>query len=102
MAAKVDSAGLQDGYQIYHHSFFFTREGRWAVVQQGMNDANGMARRYHWLGDSVDDFVVEPHKAIASEAAGTGVLNLVARRASRPRRPSRSCPTSRRRGWPRS
>ncbi len=71
MAAKVDSAGLQDGFQIYHHSFFFTRDGRWAVVQQGMNDANGMARRYHWLSDSVTDFVVEPHQAIASQAAGT-------------------------------
>ncbi len=79
MAAKVDSAGLQDGYQIYHHSFFFTEDGRWAVVQQGMNDSNGMARRYHWLGDSVTDFVVEPHQAIASEGPGTNVLNLVAR-----------------------
>lgn len=79
MAAKVDSAGLQDGYQIYHHSFFFTRDGSWAVVQQGMNDANGMARRYHWLGDSVTDFVVEPHQAISSQGPGTRVLNLVAR-----------------------
>ena len=79
MAAKVDSAGLQDGYQIYPHSFFFTSDGSWAVVQQGMNDANGMARRYHWLSDSVSDFVVEPHQAIASQAPGTGVLNLVAR-----------------------
>jgi uncharacterized protein len=79
MAAKVDSAGLQDGFQIYHHSFFFTRDGRWAVVQQGMNGTTGMARRYHWLSDSVGDFVVEPHKAIASQSAGTAVLNLVAR-----------------------
>ena len=79
MAAKVDSAGLQDGYQIYHHSFFCTREGSWAVVQQGMNDANGMARRYHWLSDSVTDFVVEPHQAIASQAPGIDVLNLVAK-----------------------
>ena len=79
MAAKVDSAGLQDGYQIYHHSFFCTRDGGWAVVQQGMNDANGMARRYHWLSDSVTDFVVEPHQAIASQAPGVDVLNLVAK-----------------------
>jgi uncharacterized protein len=79
MAAKVDSAGLQDGFQIYHHSFFFTKDGRWAVVQQGMNDANGMARRYHWLSDSVADFVVEPHQAITSQAPGTDVLNLVAK-----------------------
>jgi hypothetical protein len=79
MAAKVDSAGLQDGFQIYHHSFFFTRDGSWAVVQQGMNDASGLARRYHWLSDSVGDFVVEPHQAIASQGAGTHVLNLVAK-----------------------
>lgn len=78
MAAKVDSSGLQDGYQIYHHSFFFTRGGKWSVVQQGMNDQNCMARRYHWLSETVSDYVVEPHQAIASEAPGTNVLNLVA------------------------
>jgi len=46
-SAKVDSAAVQDGYQIYHHAFFFDRAGAWAVVQQGMNDTSGMARRYH-------------------------------------------------------
>jgi hypothetical protein len=81
MAAKVDSSGLQDGYQIYHHSFFFTRQGKWAVVQQGMNDQNHMARRYHWLSDHVTDYVVEPHEAIASQARGTNVLNLVAKQS---------------------
>jgi len=79
MAAKVDSSGLQDGYQIYHHSFFFTRQGNWAVVQQGMNDLNRKARRYHWLSDTVTNYVVEPHKAIASQAPGTAVLNMVAK-----------------------
>jgi hypothetical protein len=79
MAAKVDSAGLQDGYQIYHHSFFFTRQGKWAVVQQGMNDQNGKARRYHWLSDTLTDYVVEPHQAVASQAPGTAVLNMVAK-----------------------
>ncbi|MBN1631564.1 MAG: DUF763 domain-containing protein [Thermoleophilia bacterium] len=79
MAAKVDSSGLQDGYQIYHHTFFFTRQGKWAVVQQGMNITNHKARRYHWLSDTVADYVVEPHQAIASQAPGTTVLNLVAR-----------------------
>jgi len=88
MAAKVDSAGLQDGYQIYHHSFFFTSQGKWAVVQQGMNDRNGKARRYHWLSDTVSDYVVEPHQAVASETEGRAVaaptapvLNLVARQS---------------------
>jgi len=50
MAAKVDSALLQDGFQIYHHSFLFTKKGNWTVVQQGMNTASQMARRYHWKG----------------------------------------------------
>ena len=77
MSAKVDSAALQDGYQLYHHCFLFTASGRWAVVQQGMNDANGYARRYHWLADRVDDFVCEPHAAIAAQARGAA-LNMVA------------------------
>jgi len=77
MAAKVDSSALQDGYQIYHHCFLFTREGLWAVVQQGMNLENKYARRYHWLGERVGDFVCEPHSAICSQGRGQ-VLNLVA------------------------
>ncbi len=77
MSAKVDSAALQDGYQIYHHCFLFTRRGSWAVVQQGMNEASRYARRYHWLGEGVGDFVCEPHAAICSQGRGE-VLNLVA------------------------
>jgi hypothetical protein len=78
MAAKVDSAAVQDGFELYHHSFFLTRAGRWAVVQQGMRDRDGSARRYHWLGERVEDFVCEPHAAVASDAGGGTVLNLVA------------------------
>jgi hypothetical protein len=77
MSAKVDSSAVQDGYQLYHHTFLFTPGGSWAVVQQGMNEANRYARRYHWLGESVTDFVNEPHAAILSEARGTA-LNLTA------------------------
>lgn len=77
MSAKVDSAALQDGYQLYHHTFIFTEKGEWTVVQQGMNEANRYARRYHWLGETVHDFVCEPHAAICSEGTGQ-VLNLVA------------------------
>jgi uncharacterized protein len=76
MAAKVDSAAVQDGYQLYHHTFFFTRAGHWSVVQQGMSDASGTARRYHWLSESLQSFVNEPHEAICSDARGTA-LNLV-------------------------
>ncbi len=77
MSAKVDSAAVQDGYQLYHHTFVFTRAGSWAVVQQGMNETNRYARRYHWLSQSLSSFVNEPHAAVASEGRGTA-LNLVA------------------------
>jgi uncharacterized protein len=82
MSAKVDSAAVQDGYQIYHHSFFLTAAGAWCVVQQGMNEKAGMARRYHWLGESVEDFVCEPHQGIQTLGEGktnpAGLLNMVA------------------------
>ena len=77
MSAKVDSSALQDGYQLYHHSFFYTANGSWAVVQQGMNEINRYARCYHWLGEKVSDFVCEPESAICSQARGEA-LNLVA------------------------
>ena len=77
MAAKVDSAAVQDGYQLYHHTFFFTRAGHWSVVQQGMSDESGTARRYHWLSESLQSFVNEPHEAICSDVCGA-TLNLVA------------------------
>lgn len=81
MSAKVDSAAVQDGYQLYHHAFFFTPSGAWAVVQQGMNDANGMARRYHWLASRLESFVNEPHAAICADAQAP-TLNLVAEESS--------------------
>ncbi|HEX5474776.1 MAG TPA: DUF763 domain-containing protein [Vicinamibacterales bacterium] len=77
MSAKVDSAAVQDGYQLYHHAFFFTSSGAWCVVQQGMHDTNGMARRYHWLAEQVTSYVVEPHAAVCAEAPAP-TLNLVA------------------------
>ena len=77
MSAKVDSAAIQDGYQLYHHNFLFARTGSWAVIQQGMNETNRYARRYHWLSQSIASFVNEPHAAIASEVRGRA-LNLVA------------------------
>jgi uncharacterized protein len=77
MSAKVDSAAVQDGYQLYHHAFFFTPSGGWCVVQQGMNSGNGMARRYHWLASRLKSFVNEPHAAICAEAESP-TLNLVA------------------------
>jgi hypothetical protein len=80
MSAKVDNALIQDGYQLYHHAFFFTEKGEWAVVQQGMNDS--YARRYHWLSDRVKSFVEEPHNAICSQRQEQTVLDLTAREST--------------------
>jgi len=81
MAAKVDSNAVQDGYQLYHHVFCFTKNGDWAVIQQGMNEENRYARRYHWLGEKVSDFVCEPHSAVCAEA-NAATLNLVAKESA--------------------
>jgi hypothetical protein len=76
LAAKVDSALIQDGFQLYHHNFLFTKSGKWGVIQQGMNIGIGQARRYHWYSDSVKDLTIEPHNAIQSEIVLPRVLNL--------------------------
>ena len=88
LSAKVDNTAVQDGYQLYHHAFFFTQSGDWAVVQQGMNEGTGWARRYHWLSSGVEDFVCEPHAAICSQRRGQQVLNLVAEESEEARRTS--------------
>jgi hypothetical protein len=77
MSAKVDSAALQDGYRIYAHTFVFTADGSWTVVQQGMNQEDRLARRYHWLSNDLVDFVDEPHKAVCASREAR-VLNMVA------------------------
>jgi hypothetical protein len=76
MAAKVDSSLVQDGFTIYHHSFFFTKNGAWTVVQQGMNVQNQSARRYHWFSDNVKDLIQEPHSGIESAIKIKNVLNM--------------------------
>jgi hypothetical protein len=82
MSAKVDSALIQDGYQIYHHVFFFSRNGAWTVVQQGMNTKNQSARRYHWHSADVKDLITEPHSGIASQIKQASVLDLTSHRSS--------------------
>ncbi len=76
ITAKVDSVGLQDGYDLYHHNIIFTKNGNWVVIQQGMNPEKRYARRYHWAKRAVLNFVVDPHKAIVSPERKR-VLNLV-------------------------
>jgi len=77
MSAKIDSSALQDGYQVYFHSFIFTSSGNWCVVQQGMNQKTGFARRYHWLKENIKSLVCEPHSAICCNKKSPH-LNLVA------------------------
>ena len=76
LTARVDNNAIADGFQIYLHNFVVSADGEWAVVQQGLNDRNGMARRYHWHSASVKDFVQEPHSAIVGENQGI-IMNLV-------------------------
>ena len=88
MSAKVDSSLVQDGYALYHHAFFFSKNGSWTVVQQGMNTQNSTARRYHWYSDSFDSFVNEPHSGIASQAFRKKALNLVSKASFKNRKVS--------------
>ena len=76
LTAKVDNNAIQDGFQLYHHSFFFTFDGSWAVVQQGMNER--FARRYHWFSAGLQTMTLEPHAAICSNLQKERALNLVA------------------------
>lgn len=88
MAAKVDNAAVQDGYQLYHHAFFLSEKGDWAIIQQGMNPDLGLARRYHWASKEVKSFVVEPHGAIIGQARHRKVLNMTAKESEGARKAS--------------
>jgi hypothetical protein len=80
LVAKVDSAAVQDGFELYLHGFIVTDDGNWTVVQQGMNGGLRQARRYHWLSEGLTSFVNDPHAAIDGEAQGE-IINLADRRA---------------------
>jgi hypothetical protein len=92
IVAKVDNVLLQDGYNLYHHTFFLTEKGRWAVIQQGMNEKNHYARRYHWLDEKVKDdeeaFVNEPHYGICCDKKEEKVLNMTAKESKKVRETS--------------
>ncbi len=75
LTAKIDNNALQDGFQLYLHSFIVTNKGEWTVVQQGMDTSNRMARRYHWYSENLNSFINEPHNAVCGENQGL-ILNL--------------------------
>jgi hypothetical protein len=81
LVAKVDSAAVQDGFELYLHGFIVTDDGAWTVVQQGMNGERRQARRYHWLWERAGSCVDEPHAAIEGPPQGT-ILNLTDHRAA--------------------
>lgn len=76
LSAKIDNTAVQDGFQIYLHAFILADNGEWAVVQQGLNDGTGLARRYHWHSPRITSFVEEPHASIYGRNRGS-ILNLV-------------------------
>jgi uncharacterized protein len=80
LVAKVDSAAVQDGFDLYLHGFFVTDDGNWTVVQQGMNGDKKQARRYHWHSENLKNFVDEPHSAIDGPVQGE-IVNLTDKRA---------------------
>ena len=79
MAAKIDNAAVQDGYSLYHHVMLFDKQGNWAVVQQGMNPNNKMARKYHWISHHLQSFVSEPHAGIISEYKSRNTLDMTSK-----------------------
>lgn len=83
LTAKIDNNAIADGFQLYLHSFVVTKSGEWTVVQQGMNEATGLARRYHWHSANVRDFTSEPHTGIVGDSVLPGeIMNLVDHRAT--------------------
>ena len=80
LTARIDNNAIADGFQIYLHSFVVTRDGEWAIVQQGMHEERRLARRYHWHSASVRDFTADPHTAIVGVPRGE-ICNLVDGRA---------------------
>lgn len=78
LSAKIDNSCIQDGYQLYHHSFLLNEKGDWAIIQQGMNEESRYARRYHWLSQDVTQFVEEPHQGICCDKVEAESLDMTA------------------------
>jgi len=85
LSAKVDNSCIQDNYQLYHHCFILSEKSNWGVIQQGMNEDNGYARRYQWLSKSVDKMVEEPHEGISCDRRENNVLNMTDKNSEKAR-----------------
>lgn len=87
-SAKVDNAAIQAGAPLYHHAFFASEDGKWTIIQQGMDTENKIARRYHWVSEEVENFVEEPHEAILAEKRKNNVLDMTAEKSEECRKTS--------------
>lgn len=81
ISAKIDNSCIQDGYQLYHHSFLLDEKGDWAVIQQGMNEESRYARRYHWLSENMAEYVEEPHEGICCDRKENESLDMTAQQS---------------------
>ena len=86
ISAKIDNSCIQDSYNLYHHSFIFNESGNWAVVQQGLNTGNRYARRYHWLSESIDKIIEEPHHGICCDDLRSETLDMTSKMSSEARK----------------
>jgi hypothetical protein len=86
LSAKIDNSCIQDGYNLYHHSFLLNEKGEWAIIQQGMNAETKYARRYHWLSENVMEFVEEPHQGICCDRVEKESLDMTAQKSDDARR----------------
>ena len=86
MTAKIDNCAIQDGYDLYHHTFLITEDGDWAVIQQGMSPEQQLARRYHWFSGAVKDMVIEPHTAILCDRKEYNVLDMTSKQSHETRK----------------
>lgn len=86
MSAKVDSAAIQDGFNLYHHFILFDDYGHWTIIQQGLNKTNKMARRYHWISNNLRNYIIEPHRGIISDESVPFCLDMTSRQSEENRK----------------
>ena len=86
MSAKIDSAAIQDGFNLYHHFILFDDDGHWTIIQQGLNKRNKMARRYHWLSNNLSNYIIEPHRGIIGNERIPFCLDMTSRESEENRK----------------
>ena len=86
MSAKIDNAAIQDGFNLYHHVILFDDDGNWTIIQQGLNKTNRMARRYHWISNNLQNYIIEPHRGIIGNEKIPFCLDMTSRKSEENRK----------------